>query len=160
MASLDMMKRTNPAPPSTIMFVVGCVLVMIASIYRETTWLQTAIGFIGMLLSILLGEILFFIVFLSLTVSITFWICKKHLTDWVVVLLMMMWIGYTLWSLIVGGVRGVRGFFSVFVYTCFSLIIIRPLIPSERDRAKMFLVTAWLGTFLWVYSLAPNHYGF
>ena len=153
--------RKKPAPVSTLIFLTGSVLVVLSSFFRDTTWLQTAIGFFGVILSYSFGVGLTFIVVFSLTILTIFRVCRTHFRDWLVMLLVTVWTGCNLSAYLVGGINQV--FFSmssVLVFLVTALIIVLPLNAHKRDGARSILVAIWLGMFLWAYELAPNHYGF
>ena len=153
--------RATPAPVSTLIYLTGSVLVTLSTLFQDTTWLQTAIGFFGAMLAHSLGVSLTIILVFGLTILTIFRVCRMHFRDWLVILLVTVWTGCNICAYLVGGIN--RIFFSmssVFVFLFIALIIVFPLSAHKRDGARSLLVAIWLGMFLWAYNFAPNHYSF
>ena len=153
--------RATPAPVSTLVYLAGSVFVTLSTFFRDTTWLQTAIGFFGAMLAHSFGVGLTIILICCLTILTVFWVCKMHVRDWLVILLVTVWTGCNTLAYLVGGID--RIFFSmssVLIFLFIALIIVFPLSAHKRDGARALLVAIWLGMFLWAYNFAPNHYSF
>ena len=153
--------RATPAPVSTLIHLTGAALVTLSTLFQDTTWLQTAIGFLGAMLACSIGVSLTIILVFSLTILTVFKVCRMHYRDWLVMVLVTVWTGCNLCAYLVGGIN--RLFFSmssVFVFLFTALIIVFPLSAHKRDGTRSLLVAIWLGVFLWAFNLAPNQYGF
>ena len=141
---------------STLVFLIGCILIVLLDDLRATR-LQLVVSFLAgyTIEGMFDGDYRpVLILVISLPALIIFWRCREHMTDPVTAVLVTTLLCCSLWAFTRDSSLGM--FLAMFVFSLVALPILNARRNVQVDWQRSLVLAAWTGVLLWSWNFAPE----